>query len=164
MRFNVSISEIVVYEDYFYPSCMSGKAGDQKLAADRIRRLAIKAGTLLGARGIQAEALSVDRSSDVTGALHGTVDIIADFIHADDEKNMLRTLSDRGYAVGVAIDVYEDAVVCDRISTREEEISVVCKKHGLALVFVGIAVYKIVIAFLELSGKADGVNAHGAAH
>ena len=117
MRFNVSISEIVVYEDYFYSSCMSGKAGDQELAADRIRRLAIKAGTLLGARGIQTKALSVDRSSNVTGALHGTVDIIADFIHADDEKNMLRTLSDRGYSVGVAVDVYEDAVVCDRVST-----------------------------------------------
>ena len=99
---------------------MFGISGDQELAADGVRALAIEAGTSLGTGRIEAEALGVDGSRHVAGALHGAHEVAADFVEADDEENLLRALGNGRDPVGIAIDIYEHAVPGHGIGAREE--------------------------------------------
>ena len=108
-------SKIVIDQNHVNTAFMPGVPRDKELAADRIRGLAVHAGSGLGARRIQAEALRIGRCRDVSGTLHGAVDIVADLIHAHDKQDLLRALRDRGYTVGITIDIDEDAVFGHRI-------------------------------------------------
>ena len=159
-----SETEIVVYKDYADPSLMSRKPGDEDLTADRIGRLAVEARTLLRAGRIKTKTLRVDRSGNISRALHCRIDIVADLVHADDEDNVLGALGDRGNSVGIAVNVYEDAVISHGVAACEEIVSIVGHEHGLPLVLICIAVDEIIVSVLERLRQADLMNAHSAAH
>ena len=94
-----SESQVVVHKDHMDPSGVSGKARYQELTADRVRRLAVHAGTCLRAGRIEPESLRVDRSSYISCPLHGSVYIITDLIHSNYENNLLRSLSYGRYTI-----------------------------------------------------------------
>lgn len=91
---------------------MLGITCNQELAADRIRRFAVHAGTGLCAGCIQAKTLGIDRRGYIACSLHSAVNIIADFIHAHDEYNFFRSLGNGRYTIGIAIDINEHTIFC----------------------------------------------------
>ena len=113
---------------------MPGKAGDQKLAADCIGRLAIHAGAGLGTRRRKAKALSIGWSCYVSGSLHRAVKIRADLVHAYDKKNVFRSLRYRRNPVGIAIDVDQNSVVSHGVGTGNKIVSIVRIKHGFSFI------------------------------
>ena len=74
------------------PPGMSGKARDQELTADRVRRFAVHAGTCLRAGRIEPESLRVDRGSYISRPLHSAVHIITYLVHARDHDHLAWTL------------------------------------------------------------------------
>ena len=146
------------------PAGMAAEAGDQELAADGIRALAVHAlaGFRTG-RG-QAEPLGIGRGGDVPGTLHGTVQITADLVHPHDEQDFLRALADGGDAVGVSVNVHEDTVVCHGVHTGKEDIRVIGGQHGGPLIFHSIPINEMIIAVFDGLHQANFMSAHGAAH
>ena len=90
---------------------MSGKACDEYLAADRVRRFAVKASTLFRAGRIETKALHIGRRSNVPRALHCRIQVVANLIHSDDEDNVLGALCDSRNPVSVAVDIYDYSVI-----------------------------------------------------
>ena len=109
--------EAVVDEYHVYAAGMSREPGDQELAADGIGRLAVCAGTCFAARSTEPETLSVYRRSNVSGALHGCIQIAADLIHSHYKQHMFRSESYRCHAVCITVDVDDNAVICHGIGT-----------------------------------------------
>ena len=160
----VSESERIVDENDVDATFVTRKPRNQKLTADRIRRLAVHAGAGLGARGGEPEPLRVDRRGDVARAFHGGVDVVRDLIHADDEEHVLRSVCDAGNAVGVAVDVDEHAVLGYGVCAGKEPVRIIGKKHRLARVFICAAVDEVVVSVLDRLDKTNFVRAHCAAH
>lgn len=94
---------------------MSGISGDQKLTADGIRGLAVKALSRLPTWGLNVESLRVAGSRHISGALHGTVEIVTYLIQSNDKYNLPRPLCNAGNTIGISIDIDHDTVACDGI-------------------------------------------------
>ena len=92
------------------PVSMPGETRDKKLAADRVRRFAVETRTGLGTRSIQSEPLGIYRSRNVTGSLHRSVNIAADLIHTDNEKNLFRALGNSRNPVCITVNVDQNTV------------------------------------------------------
>ena len=90
---NDLISELVVYKDNMNTVLMAGISCYQKLAADCVGRLAIKARTRLGAGGVEPETLCVYRCGNVPCPFKSGVNILCDLVHSDDKHNLFRTVS-----------------------------------------------------------------------
>ena len=78
-------SQIIIYKDYMDPVCMSGETCNQELAADRIRGLTVHTGSGLCAGRRETESLGINRCGHISGALHGTVDVLTYLVHTYDE-------------------------------------------------------------------------------
>ena len=94
---------------------MSGISGDQKLTADGIRGLAVKALSRLPTWGLNVESLRVAGSRHISGALHGTVEIVTYLIQSNDKYNLPRPLRNAGNTIGISIDIDHNTVACDGI-------------------------------------------------
>ena len=112
-----SISKCVFNEDHVDSVGMSGESGDQELAADCIRRFAVKALTGFLTGGLHIKPLCIDRSSHISCALHGTVKIITYLIHSNNKDHLLRSLGNAGYAIGIAINIDKNSIIRDCICT-----------------------------------------------
>ena len=108
-------SQIVIHQDHMDSSGMSGISCDQELAANGIRRLAVEAFSGCLARCFHLKALGIRRSSYISGTLHRTVKICAYFIDSHNKNNLFRSLSNTGYAVGIPINIHQNAIIRDRI-------------------------------------------------
>ena len=143
---------------------MPGEPGDQELAADGVRALAVHAGTGFGTGRGEPEALRVDRRGHVAGALHGAVHVVAHLVHPHDEDHLFRPLGDGGDPVGVSVDVHHHAVLGDGVGAGQIHVCVIGHEHGGALVRFLIPVDKVIVALLQGVRQADLVHAHAAAH
>lgn len=99
---------------------MAGVSGDQKLAADSVRRFAVKAFARLLARRFHIKSLRVCRCCYIPGALHRLVQIGAHLVHSDDEYDFSRSLRDAGNTIGISVNIYHDPIACYRICTGEK--------------------------------------------
>ena len=104
-------SQIVIHQNHMDSSGMSGISCDQELAANGIRRLAVEAFSGCLARCFHLKTLGIRRSSYISGTLHRTVKICAYFIDSHNENNLLRTLGNAGYTVGISIDIHHNTII-----------------------------------------------------
>ena len=88
---------------------MSGISGDQKLTADGIRGLAVKALSRLPTWGLNVESLRVAGSRHISG------EIVTYLIQSNDKYNLPRPLCNAGNTIGISIDIDHDTVACDGI-------------------------------------------------
>ena len=141
-----------------------GIACDQELATDCVGGFAVHAGACFGTRRVEAESLCVDGRCHISRSLHRTVHVVADFVHAGDHDDLAGALCQSRDAVRIAVDVDQNAVLCDRVGAHQEYVCIVCKKHGRALILHLISVDEVVIALFQCFDKADLMDAHTAAH
>ena len=76
--------KIFIYQDHLRPLRDLGKSGDQDLTADAFRRLAVCAGSVLYAWGLDAEPLRVDGRGLIFCAAHGIGLGLDHLVHAYD--------------------------------------------------------------------------------
>ena len=107
----MSESKGIVHQNHVDPAGVPAEPGDQELAADGVRALAVHAFAGLCAGGGKTETLGIGGRGHIAGALHGAVQVTADLIHAHDEEHLLRPLADGGDTVGVPVDIDEDPVI-----------------------------------------------------
>ena len=110
-------SQLLIHQNYMDSAYMSGVSGDHELAADGIRRLAVEAFSGLLAGRLDVESLGIAGCCNVSGTLHGIVDIGAYLVQTDDKYYLSRSLGNTGDTVGVAVDVDHNAVTGDGIGT-----------------------------------------------
>ena len=145
-------SEIFIYQNDFDALRCLGISGDQDLTADRIRCFAVETGTCFATRSAQVETLCVDRRGFISCTGHGRIYIACNFIHSDDHQHIPWSGSDRGYTVGMSIDIDHNSIFRDRICTGQEVITIICRKLDLALIFrcrCGIAVVYLIISLTD---------------
>ena len=94
-----SESEVIINQYHADPSLMSRVSRDKDLAAYGIGRFAVHARARLRAGSLQTESLGIYGRSDISGPLHGGINVLADLVHSDDEDHLFGALGDHGNPV-----------------------------------------------------------------
>ena len=126
-------SQIIIYQNHFYPFRDLRESGNQKLTAYGIWRLTVKACPRPGARRIQSESLCIDRSGFIPCPGHRVFYIFNNFIHADDHHHVSWTIGNRRHAVPDSVDIHDHPVFCDRIGAGQKIIAVIGNQFNLPL-------------------------------
>lgn len=121
-------SKIFIYQNDFDALRCLGISGDQDLTADRIRCFAVETGTCFATRSAQVETLCVDRRGFISCTGHGRIYIACNFIHSDDHQHIPWSGSDRGYTVGMSVNIDHNSIFRDRICTGQKVITIICRQ------------------------------------
>ena len=99
-------------------------AGEVDVVADALRRVAVVARAVDLAGRVAAQAGGVDGGSDVAGTLQGGLHAGSHLVHPDDVDHVVRAPGDGCHTVAAAIDVDDDAILCDGVGAGEEVVHV----------------------------------------
>ncbi len=159
-------AQIVIDQNYMDTVFVPGIAGNEHLAADGIRGLAIGAGTGFPAGGFNWEALGVAGSGGVAHTVYGGIHVFDDLVHANDHNDLFGAVANGCHPVGIAVQIHKYPVLRYRIAAAQEYIgSKGGKLHGPAILrgLGHIPVEYPVISAEDSFPQADFSYGYGAA-
>lgn len=105
-----SITEYIIHKNYMDPICMMRISGNQKLTADRIRRLAIGTFTSQATRSLDVKSLRIGWSCNISGTFHRLIKIRTYLIHSHNKYYLVRSLCNAGNSIRVTVYIYNNSI------------------------------------------------------
>lgn len=113
------IAKVFVDEKYLNSARMQRTARNDRMTADTVGRETVRAASGCRTGGLPVQTLDIWRRSDIACTSDGIFEGDGNFIAADDQAYMRRTLYKTGDTVSVAIDIDQLSVHGDGVGTHK---------------------------------------------